>query len=339
MTYHNILIVKLSAIGDVIHALPVSHALRQCFPQARITWVVEKPAYDLLTNNPDIDEIIIFDKPQFKSLAGLIRHAPPFITALRQKQFDLALDLQGLLKSSLISFFSGAQRRLVYQNAREGSRFISERVVGAYANGHVVDRYLDVVRALGCRVEKPVFPIRVTEQDARSAQAILKQAGAGGEIPYVVLALGANWPNKIWPPEHFAALADKLFARQIIPVAVGGPGDRKLLDRLNQTAEIPPVDLIGKTSLKQLAYVIQQAAAFVGGDTGPMHLSAALGTPTIALMGPTDVNRNGPLGQKNTALVAGRPCIGCWHRKCPTGLDCLAEISVEDVYQAIKKFV
>lgn len=339
MIYRNILIVKLSAIGDVIHALPVSHALRQCFPQARITWVVERAAYDLLTNNPDIDEIILFDKPKFKSLSGFLQNAPQFIRLLRQRQFDLALDLQGLLKSALISYFSGAKKRLVYQNTREGSRMFSQRVVGPNANGHVVDRYLDVVRALGCQVEQPVFQIHISEKEAHAAQAVMAQAGLSGERPYVVLALGANWPNKIWPPGHFAILVDKLFAQQVIPVVVGGPGDRKLLDRLNQTAEIPAVDLIGKTSLKQLAYVIRHATAFVGGDTGPMHLSAALGTPTIALMGPTDTNRNGPLGQGHIALVTERPCIGCWQRKCPKNLDCLAEISVDEVYRAIKKLL
>lgn len=339
MTYHNILIVKLSAIGDVIHALPVSYALKQCYPEARITWVVERPAYDLLTNNPNIDEIIVFDKPKFKTLSGFFRHAPEFISFLRHKQFDLALDLQGLFKSSMISFFSGAKQRLVYQNTREGSQLISRRIVGSHAKGHVVDRYLDVVRALGCQVGKPVFPLYVSEQERVSTRAIMRQAGMTEGNPYVVLALGANWPNKIWPPQYFAALADQLFDQQIIPVVVGGPGDRKLMDQLVGAVKIPPIDLIGKTSLKQLAYVIGQARCFVGGDTGPMHLSAALGTPTIALMGPTDSNRNGPFGEQHIALTTPRNCTGCWHRKCPKELDCLAEISVDSVCQAIFRLV
>lgn len=335
MNIKNILVVKLSAIGDVVHALPVSHALKKCFPEARITWVVEKPAYDLLLNNPYIDEIIIFDKPNFKSLGGLWRNAPRFIGLLRSRRFDVALDLQALFKGAAIAYCSGAPLRLVYCDTREKSEWLSKRVCGPNQKGHIVQRYLDVVRGLGCEVGEPVFPIVITDEEIKRAAAIAKHGGLAIGQQYAILSPGANWPNKRWPPESFSALADRLYNDGIIPVLTGGPGDRRISEDIISHTAIPPVDLTGRTSLKQLSYIIREAKAFVGGDTGPMHLAAALGTPVVALHGPTDIIRNGPYGDKNRAIVASRECAGCWRRKCPKGLDCLEQISVDAVYAAI----
>lgn len=335
MNYHNILIVKLSAIGDVIHALPVAAALKQKFPQARITWAVEPPAYDLLTNNPNINEIIIFDKPQCKTIGGLLRYAPDFIRTLRQRQFDLALDLQGLFKSAAITYLSGAPKRFVYCNSREFSDKVSQKVCGPNSNGHIVDRYLDVARELGCQITKSEFIINITDKEATLAAAIAKQAGLDITNPYVILIPGTNWPNKCWPPRQFAQLAEKLFEQHIIPVFVGTTADRTAMDEIVAKCTIPPVDLTGKTSLKQLAHIIKNAKTVVAGDTGPMHLAAALNTPVIALFGPTDPKRNGPYGAEHIVLTTDRTCHGCWQRKCPEGKDCLATIDVNKVFEPI----
>lgn len=340
MTYSNILIVKLSAIGDVIHALPVAPALKKCFPQARITWIVEKTAYELLENNPYIDELILFEKANFKTAGGILKNAPKFVNNLREYHFDLAIDLQGLFKSSIIAFLSGANNRFVYENSREGSHLLSRRIVGPHACGHVVERYLDVVRALGCATCDPLFPIVITEKEEVQARNIMTRSGLPEGIRYVVLALGANWPNKIWSPEYFAELCDYMQENALaVPVIVGGSGDRLLQDRLFAAVKVPPICLVGKTTLKQLAFIIKKAQAFIGGDTGPMHLAASLATPTIALMGPTDAIRNGPYGQGHKALIAARECAGCWRRKCPDGKDCLASIGVNTVYQALQEIM
>ena len=337
--YKNILIVKLSAIGDVIHALPVAQALKQQFPKAKITWVVEKPAYDLLTNNPNIDEIIIFEKKKYKSVVGFLKHAPSFIKELRQRNFDLALDLQGLFKSGIIGWLSGAKERLVYENAREGSGFLSNRIVGEHSKGHVAERCLDVARALGCNMDKPIFTICNTPEEQLLTHSIAAKAGLDIDKLYVVLALAANWPNKIWPYEHFAKLCDALYRDNIIPVMIGGPNDGSISKMISAMTEIPPIDLTGKTTLKQLAYIIKKAKVFVGGDTGPMHLAVAVDTPTIALMGPTDIVRNGPLGDKHLPIIVPYDCAGCWQRACPKKIDCLAAITVEQVYQGIRNLM
>ncbi|MDF2635486.1 MAG: rfaQ 2, partial [Pelosinus sp.] len=192
---------------------------------------------------------------------------------------------------------------------------------------------------LGCEIDKPVFNILVPTEQQMLTRRIAVQAGFDMDMSYVVLALGANWPNKIWPFEHFAELSDQLYDNNIIPVMIGGSGDQVLAQKILEIAKIPPIDLTGKTTLKQLAYVIQHAGAFVGGDTGPMHLSAAVGTPTIALMGPTDTVRNGPYGQGHIPIVVPHDCAGCWQRSCPKKWDCLQAIPVAQVYEATQALI
>jgi heptosyltransferase-1 len=337
MIYKNILIVKLSAIGDVIHALPVAHALKQTYPNARITWVVEKPAYDLLTNNPDIDEIIIFDKPKFKSLTGLLSNGYKFSKLLKSHNFDLAIDLQGLFKSAAISYLSGAPKRLVYCNARELSDKIGQRICGDHENGHVVDQYLDVAKHLGCNIDQVEFPMNITEVEAQKAEAIANHAGLRLENSYVVLAPGTNWPSKCWPTTHFAKLADELYDNNIIPVIIGGPNDQQLAEEIHLNTKIPPIDLTGKTSLKQLSYIIKRSQAFVGADTGPMHLAVAVGTKVVTMFGPTNPGRNGPYGNQHITLLVADLCQGCWKKQCPKGKSCMSTISADQVFESLKR--
>jgi heptosyltransferase-1 len=335
--FKNILIVKLSAIGDVIHALPVADALKQQYPQARITWVVEKPAYDLLTNNPDIDEIIIFDKHKFKSLAGLLKYSPQFSKLLRAHHFNLALDLQGLFKSAAITALSGTDKKLGYCNMRELSQWVSTPICGANSQGHIVERYLDVARFLGCSVIEAVFPITITNAEAQSACRILSSYELELPANYAVLAPGTNWPSKCWPPEKFAQLAAMLAAKGIRSVIIGGAGDEALAVEIKNRCS-SAVNLTGKTKLKELAYVIKNARFFVGGDTGPMHLAVAVQTPVIALFGPTDPLRNGPYGNGHTVLTIQDNCKGCWKRQCPKGKTCLDGIKVSQVTTAAQQF-
>lgn len=337
MLIENILVVKLSAIGDVIHALPVSYALKESFPDAKVTWVVEPPAYDLLTNNPYIDHIILFEKKKFKSIAGFIKHLPAFSAELKKIKYDVVLDLQGLGKSAAIAYLSGASLKLGCSNMRELSDWVCKPVRGQNQNGHIVERYLDVVRELGCKVEKVVFPIVITEKEVDIATKVMLQAGMDIKNSYVVLAVGANWPNKRWSTKFYAELVDYLYAKDIRPVVIGGGViDSRLVAEINEKSEIPPVDLVGKTTLKQLAYIIKKAKAVVGGDTGPVHLAAGLEKPVVMLMGPTDLNRNGPYGQPKNAIEISRTCKHCWKRQCKLNLDCLADIKLETVVKKLQ---
>ena len=328
----DILVVKLSAIGDVIHALPVAYAIKETYPDARLTWVAEPAAYELLGAVPCIDERILFKKKEFRSIGGFLSNYGPLKRQLRKHTFDVSLDLQGLFKSAAIVHTAGAKLRLGTCNMREMSDRVSRPVIGANAKGHIVERYLDVARAIGCRVEQVVFPLAIPPREAELTRKILVKAGVPEGASYVVLAVGANWPNKRWPAASYAALSDWLYDCGLLPVIIGGGAvDAQIAAEIEARAEIPPINLVGRTSLVQLASVVKNARAVVGGDTGPVHLAAGLRTRTVMLMGPTDANRNGPYGQPENAVEADRSCRYCWKRACPKGLDCLDAISPKQV--------
>lgn len=336
----NILVVKLSAIGDVIHALPVSYAIKETYPEAHLTWVVEPPTYDLLTMNPYIDEIIVFEKKKFKSVSGFLANYGPLKRKIQQRKYDVVLDLQGLFKSAAIARLGQAPVKLGMCNMRELSDKISKPVIGPHANGHIVERYLDVARAIGCRVDRTVFPLEVPAREQDLARQLFRQAGADMSNPYVVFAIGANWPNKRWPEEYFAELSDWLYEKQLIPVIVGGGVvDEQRAAAICARTEIPPINLVGRTNFKQLTGILQHAQLVVGGDTGPVHLSSGVGTPTIMLMGPTDANRNGPYGQLDNAIETDYSCRYCWQRACPKKRDCLASIRVQQVKEKAVKIL
>ena len=336
----NILIVKLSAIGDVIHALPVSYAIKETFPNAKITWVVEPPAYDLLKMNPCVDKIILFQKKDFKTFSGFMKKFFPFKQEIQSENYDAVLDLQGLFKSAAIAFFAKANIKLGICDMRECSDKISKPVVGENFQGHIVERYLDTARAIGCKVSEVKFPLEVPEVEEKKAAAILKHSGFCEGNFYAVFAIGANWANKRWSVENFAKLSDWLYDKKIVPVMIGGGDvDLQRAAEIESLVEIPPLNLVGKTNLMQLTSIIKNAKFVIGGDTGPVHLAAGLKIKTLMLMGPTDANRNGAFGQSENSIEVDRDCKGCWKRACPKNEDCLEKITVEQIQEKILTFI
>ena len=336
----NFLIIKLSAIGDVIHALPVSYAIKESFPDSKVTWIVEPPAYDLLKMNPCVDKIILFEKKKFKTFGGFMKKFFPFKKEIQSENYDAVLDLQGLFKSAALAFFAKSDIKLGICDMREMSDKISKPVVGENFQGHIVERYLDTARAVGCKVEKIIFPLEVPAAEMKKADAILKHAGVHLENPFAVLAIGANWPNKRWSEENFARLSDWIYEKNIVPVMTGsGEVDEQRAAEIEKLMEIPPINLVGRTNLMQLTHIVKNSKFVVGGDTGTVHLSAGLKIPTVMLMGPTDSNRNGAFGQKENSIEVERDCKGCWKRFCPKNEDCLEKISVETVEEKISKIL
>ncbi len=332
----NVLIVKLSAMGDVIHALPVSYAIKETFPDAHLTWVVEPPSLPLLQMNPCVDKILLFKKKDFRTLTGFMREFFPFKHELQEQTFDAVLDLQGLFKSAAIAFFAKSNIKLGICNMRELSDKVSKPVVGENAEGHIVERYLDTARAVGCVVNRVVFPLQVPVEESERARAIMEHAGLREGNPFVVFVVGANWANKRWPTDKFAALGDWFYQMAVVPVLVGnGASDEQFAREVESKMEIPPINLINRTDIPQLAHVLRSARLIIGGDTGPVHLGAALGVRTIMLMGPTNAARNGPYGQLDHAIEVERACRGCWKRSCPKNEICLEKIPVAFVEDKI----
>ncbi len=324
-----VLIVKLSSMGDLFHALPAVHVLKQC-ADAKIDWVVQSEYADLVGCFPEVDHVITFPRRRF------LRQATVFLRALRREPYDLVVDLQGLLKSALTARLARARARVGPGFCREGAgHFYSvrpSRAIRRQPRRHAVIENLDTVAYLGLQTDEPVFPVQFPR---------VELAGTG---PHIGLVPGTRWPSKNWPAEYFGQLADGF--RHAIGGSVhliGGPADRQRCRTLMQGRSTEGMyDLSGSLDLVRLGGVLQALDIVVTNDTGPMHMAAAAGTPVVALFGPTDPLRTGPWGAGHRVLRA-RPlpdCAPCFQRRCSRGHgECMSRIPVESVLAAVKEML
>jgi len=264
-------IVKLSSIGDVVHALPVAAAIRRALPRARIEWIVESPARDLVENSPVVDKVLVLDRSRLNGRGPLRRavDAIRFLGEVRSRCYDVIVDLQGLLKSGVIALASGASERYGYEWLREGSALVVKPVPARAQSRHIVDKLLDVVRYMGIDPEPVEFPIGLLEGErAHVDDELCDLALVPGR--YIVLNPCAAWPSKEWPPNRFAELADRI-DRQIGVrcLFLGAESDSAKLDQVRGVAASQHVYLAGAFNLREYAEVCRRAAGYVGGDTGP----------------------------------------------------------------------
>lgn len=330
-----ILIVKLSSIGDVVHALPLAAALRRRFPEAYLAWAVGPAAAEVVIGNPYLSETLIVGgqgeaPPGARNLPELTRPGA-LRRLLHAIGFDLALEVQGLFKSALVAYLSGAQERIGFRNCQEGTCLLNNRrVVPDRRDCHAVDGYLGFAAAVGAPTQPVEFAIAISAEDEQCAAQLL---GAGR---FVALIPGARWDSKRWPARRFAAVSDALHQEfGCEGVVVGGAGDGPLATEILAAAKSPVRDLTGKTTLKQLAAVFRRCLLTVGNDTGPMYLSSAVGTPTVAVFGPTDMTRLGPYGEGHAKVSANVDCAPCRRRDC-TSRKCLEAVTVERVVEAAR---
>ena len=332
----NILIIKPSAVGDVVHALPVLRLLRLRYPAARISWLVTPACAGLLEEHPMIDEVIHFDRKYFASgwrNAGVLWQLVRFTRQLRARKFDLVMDLQGLFRSGWLAWMTGSARRIGEERAREGaSLFHSRRVDTGPADRHAIDRYLRIAEAAGCDLSGGVQFIFNTDEKVR--QQVTELLAPLDGKPFALLVPGTNWLTKRWPVESFHQLAEALRGdRGMRIVTTGAPSERDLCDAVGAD-----LNLVGKTTLRQLPDLMARARLAVVNDSGPMHIAAAVGTPMVALFGPTSPLRTGPYRRELAVLRADVPCAPCYSRSC-THMSCLKRISSMDVMARIDKLM
>jgi 3-deoxy-D-manno-octulosonic-acid transferase/heptosyltransferase-1 len=480
----NILIVKLSAIGDVIHTLPALAALRRRYPDADITWVVEEAAADLLAGHPDLDRVLVSRRKAWLrdlrrgGIAAPLREMRAFLRDLRSHPYDLVIDFHGLLKSAAIVLLSGGKRKLGYDSLQEGSGLFYNEKIPEDLGKHAVDRYLDFVRHLAvdqdgrdaaCLKVPPEFTITVGEEESRRVAALLAEhaqilfpakadepggadatfSSASGEAaPEFRIAIGieeqrrvaalldqysgiltsggkgganegtgvgpeaeknwgsgdhpslkarkeawekeddssvpamgerplrqgadetrisrlrrgeegrgrksasdgegydfkkldfvavnpvAFWETKLWEDEKFAGLCDRIRTELGIGVVLTG-GEAGPLERIRTRMKTEAINLGGKTSLRELACLYRRAAVVVSTDSGPMHLAAAVGTPVVALFGPTDPARTGPCGPGHRVIRGDLSCMPCFRKQCEDPR-CMKGIGVEEVFAAVR---
>ena len=293
-----ILIVRLSAIGDAIQTMPVACALRERFPDAFLAWAVESRAAALLRGHEALDELIELPRGWLKSPGGVWR----LRRRLRDLQFDTAIDVQSLTKSAVLAWLSGARRRIGFgkPGGRELSKWFNNQRVDPKTT-HVVDRYLELLRPLG--IESPTVRFQVPEHEADRAAAERIIGELGIAAGFAIINPGAGWPSKLWPTDRYAAVACHLGEVGHLPTLVvwAGQAERAMADEIANAAGAT-VHIAPPTTLPQLAAVARRAKLFIGSDTGPLHLAAAVGTPCIGLYGPWPAARHGPYGPQHIAL-------------------------------------
>ncbi len=328
---NRILIVKLGALGDVVHAIPVAAALRRARPSARIDWLVSPKHREILDLVPVIDRRLVVKDTRMIAAIRELRHS----------QYDVTIDLQGLVKSAALARASGAARVVGftarYARERLASVFYTEKYDpgggGMYHadERHVIYTNLGILRMLGVEPGAPEFPIDRVDSPVAAGVA----AKTGGR--YAILNPGAAWPNKRWSPSRFAAIAAELRSRRALPtVVVWGPGEeplaRAVVDASSGAALLAPA-----TTIVDLVALARGASLYVAGDTGPAHIAAAVGTPIVGIYGPTRPSRNGPWASADVVVSRADVCR-CHHlRQCRMATMCLDDIQVDEVFAAVER--
>lgn len=346
-----ILIVKLSAIGDVVQTIPMAEALRNQFPTAQIDWLVEEDASELLIGHPALNRVLVSRRKYWLSQLRqkgerrlALREIKNFLTTLRSVKYDWVIDNHGLFKSGLMVFLSRGRRKIGFQPsagiADEGNYFFTrERYRPLSIEKHALERYLDLVRQLGVNVNEPILKFPVSEEVRGKVKGTLAQRGLSLSHLVVIHPL-AKWPTKRWPNENFARLAESLLDLGATVVFSGSPEDcgeiKKIMAIMEDNAQA--LNLAGQTGLKELAALFSLANLVITTDTGPMHLAAAVQVPLIALFGPTAPWRTGPYGNGHIILRRNLPCSPCFQKKCPT-IECMNSLPVEEVLAAALKIL
>jgi len=326
----NLLIVRLGALGDIVHAIPAAAALRAALPGARIDWLVEAKHRAIIDLVTAVDRVVPLERPTIRGWADVVRRA-------RQVRYDVAFDFQGLMKSAVLARASGAARvagfSIWHLREKTARPFYSETAAAAEDDGgHVIQKNLHLLRVVGIEASPVEFPI--ADVSSRALDEVRDQVGPDA---FALINPGAAWPNKRWPPSRFGEVAAFLRDVRGVPsVVLWGPGEQELAQSVvaasNGAARSAP-----RTEICDLVALCRHAALIVSGDTGPLHIAAAVGTPAVALFGPTNPRRNGPWAPADVTVSRFDGC-GChYERTCHEAAWCLESISVAEVTAAIQQ--
>jgi heptosyltransferase-1 len=354
----SILIVKLSSLGDVIHTLPAAQALRRRFPDAHLAWAVERSHAGVLRGQPFLDDLIEWNR-------GTLRGWLDFIGRLRQTTWDTAVDFQGLQRSAIVTRLSGAKRRIGFGPGREHSHlWYNHRVTPPKSPLHAVEKSLRLLVTLGASFEglplarkylgrgeasgrgsapaaSEMFPLPIGTAEREAVEAWLDAERIDTtRKPLAILNPHCRKAANIWPAVRYSALAEKLAADGAEVVVTGGPIAKSLCDEIAAPLGGRVHRADGVFTLLGSAELIRRANVFVTGDTGPMHIAAAVGTPIVALFGPADPLRTGPYAADAVVLTKRLPCSPCFASQCPLGHaepPCMTDITVEEVHNAVRR--
>ncbi len=339
---NKVLVIRIWGAGDLIIALPAIGALRESFPKAQVVMLVTANIKDIIEGDPGLDRLIALD---VSSIPRVVRSFSSALSQIRQEHFDLVVDLEQYSRTSaLFAYLSGVGMRVGFDTIKQWRGFLFTNRVVFNTEQNVRECFLDLVSAVGIAPpDKKLGKLWVAAEDRASALALLKAEGVrdGDVVAGIHIGSSENALSKRWPKERFAELADRLVKeRGIRPVFVGGPSETRDIEETIKLMDAEAINVAGKSTLKQLAAILERCQLFIGNDSAPMHIAAAMGTPTIGLYGPSSPLRFAPHGQEHIQLyrdVGCNPCNIPHLGKIPkcTEKRCLLAISVDDVMAAV----
>ncbi len=344
-----ILVIRLSAIGDVVRTLPAAHTLRERFPTAYIAWVVEERARDVLAHQPEIDEIIVFRRNRWKkgilnplSFLGTIGEVYRFVRELRDKHYDIAFDFHGILKSGLISYLSGTKERVGFDRGycKEWNHLFNNRRVSPRSDRiSRFERNFALLGSLGLDGGKRDVYLHVPREDVAYVDQFFGSRIPGESGPLVAIHPGTSPKTtyKRWASAKYSELADRLVEELNVSVLfTWGPGEKAMVDEVRARMRRDSIVAPETRSLKQLAEIFRRCRIYIGNDTGPMHIASLVKTPVVGIYGPTDPIVNAPYeGTAHIIVRKDLPCSPCRNRGCKD-VECMEAINTQDVFDAAK---
>lgn len=348
----HILIVRLGAIGDVVHALPVLNSLRERLPAARISWVVEALSAPIIEGHPQLSHIWVLPWRKKSKSGDYAKAVWRAAREMRRERVDVAIDLQGLTKSAALARLSGASRRIGFagEDGRELSKFLNNvRIAPDLGDTHVVRKNLALLRALD--IDPPAEAKFVFPDFAEAAQRMsgwwTERFAPGDRVAF--FNPGAGWETKRMPVPAMGEVAARLAARDGWKiVTLWGPRERDMAEEISRivanAAGESSAHIAPETNLKEMVEFTRRAGLFIGGDTGPTQIAAALGVPTLSLFGGSDSRRNAPFGPRaGTLQDFSIPCVPCWKMKCPLPGDqrlmCLSALTPDKIMERLKAII
>jgi heptosyltransferase-1 len=343
-TVKTILVIRPSAMGDIVLASPLIGALRRTFPAVHIAWLVEPHLVDLLRGHPALDQVIPWPKARWADLMRrrkfltLYREITQFRNGLLRKGFDLTIDAQGLLRSRVLARMSGAKERVGFDSKEPGRWFMTKIVSKGPNSTRIASEYLHLARVLGLETDPFLPELALSVENHSDADRALTQRGIRG--PFAVFCPFTTRPQKHWPESHWAALSNRIEDDMgLAIIMLGGPGDGAAAHRIEALSGRQMANLAGTTSLGVAMALIEKASLVVGVDTGLTHMGVAFNRPTAALFGATCPYTEAP-GAKLVVLYDPRHCSPCRRRPtCGGQYACMKEIGVERVVDAARRLI
>ncbi|EIW18812.1 heptosyltransferase-1 [Pelosinus fermentans] len=330
--FPRILILRLSSIGDVLQASPVARELRKAFPSAYISWLIESKSQEVIQDNSNLDSVFVWPRKEWNAEAkktgdyhALVRKNLAFVKQIRKEKFQISIDLHGMFRSGLLGYLSGAKYRLCLPNSREYAEHFANVKVKTGNFPTVFSRYLSVLKEFGIHRTEPEMEMQISLCDERFAMEFMANYGLKKK-GFFILNPATSQPNKCWSTDKFAKLGDMLVDTYQLPILLlGAKSDRPLTKKIVDGMRHKPIDATGLVNLKQLGAITKQARTFISGDTGPLYIAQAVGTPTVAIFGPTNANYYS-LEKKNHIFIQGRDA-------------CTNNVTIIELYRAVRQLM